>query len=243
MAETADKTNGIKKLKESDLNADDLAKEIEKSTKALSKSEAKAEKPAKSDKPDKVVKPADSPPDEDKGVPIIVKRNTPYIATNEGQAAAAEVKPPSQTQKVIAPSESTEPKPEADQPADTVPAVEPAKTETAAETDKPPPAEPEPVEPLASKPKVASQTTPTEKPLKAPDKPATTGAAEETDEEQPLQKPTVFDTNQYHLPIKARSHHYVNNVAAWLVLLVALAATGAYVLNQLGVITPSDFGF
>lgn len=58
--------------------------------------------------------------------------------------------------------------------------------------------------------------------------------------DNPLQNPTVFDTTQYHLPIKARSRRYVNSAVAWLLLLIVLIGASAYVLWQLGVIMLED---
>jgi hypothetical protein len=96
---------------------------------------------------------------------------------------------------------------------------------------------PKPVTPVEPEPAVKSEpaTAPT------PAAGATDSNEPDPDQETEPQNPTVFDTNQYHLPIKARaSHHYLNAAVTWVILLLVLAAVSAYVLWKLEVLRPAD---
>jgi hypothetical protein len=257
-----------KAINPSDLDPDELAKAIEESVAAESKPAASAKTPEKdaenSGKKDNKAKEPEADEEaatadkheEDKGVPIIVKRHSGYVSPPVSTPKAAEdepeekqdektLEPPSKTQKTLDPQTSSqqpaagnEKVQEPTKPEDS-PAVD--KNEVAKETEKP--AEPKPTETAQSP---ADTDSPAAK--VSADEPAKTSAeeavapegAKDPTAEGKLQKPTVFDTTEYHLPIKARNRKYVNSAVAWTVLAIVFAAAACYVLYRLGVIEVGD---
>lgn len=66
-----------------------------------------------------------------------------------------------------------------------------------------------------------------------------------TEEVQPVEmrQPAIYDTDQYHLPIKTRSKKYMNGVLAWTILTLFIVGIGGYVLTKLEVIDITSLGF
>ncbi len=60
--------------------------------------------------------------------------------------------------------------------------------------------------------------------------------------EAKTQNPKVFDTNKYHLPIKPRSRHYLSDSVAWAILTLFVLAVAGYLLVQLEIVDPKQFG-
>lgn len=248
------KDKEVKSIAGSDLDPDELAKAIEASAAA----EIKSAKSAKSIKPEKLAKTgkagkkpakaaAADKPDEDKdtGVPIIVKRRSGYVQPPQpdsrpskpaSQSDTQPLEPPSRTQKTVAPA-AADALPQPDSQSDSQPG--PASRD-----------QPDVKSAAEAQPATAEADTPSEPgappPVKAKPAPATApGPPQEDSLGDPTepQKPTVFDTIEYHLPIKARNRHYVNNAVAWVVLLLVLCAVAGYVLYQLDVIEFKDLDF
>ena len=248
-----------KAISPSDLDPDELAKAIEESVAAESKPAASPKTPKKdtensgkkdnkTDEPKAAEAAPAEKPEEDKGVPIIVKRHSGYVTppgsapkTNEDEPAEKPMEPPSKTQKTLDPQSSGEQPAEENNnsqkpPPNSSNTTAADESEDAKEEEEPP--RPEPVEAKSSIPQspaeLTSGTMPAEAAATAPE-----GTKDPTEESKP-QKPTVFDTTEYHLPIKARNRKYVNSVVAWTVLAIVLAAAGGYVLYRLGIIEFGD---
>lgn len=224
MADNGGEKIEVKTLKTTDLDPSALTKAIEDSTKTTSKPAKVAKTEAKTAK-----KASAGHDDKEDSTRIIVKNRSAYMTSSTpatGANAAAvkaepERKPPSATAKVLeapVPSKSEE-SPSSAPTSDNAVSTGGLK-DAPAEVVPTPPAQVEKslskqVEKLDSK-----QTDPTA--------------------QQALK---VFDTTQYHLPIKPTAgQHYLNNTLAWTVLIIFLAGISAYMLNELEVIDLSQLG-
>src|SRR5690606_8309383 len=147
-----------------------------------------------------------------------------------------------------------EPKPAPEQQTQEVIKEDKAASETAAESKPASHTEQPVVPPAATKAEVPPEkelTPPTPAPPADSEaaQPAPLGSqldqlATDVDKpkEEKSQKPTVFDTTQYHLPIKPRSTNYVNNAVAWTLLVLVLLGVGGYVMYRLEILDLSRFG-
>lgn len=230
MAETDGERIEVKTLKTTDLDPSALTKAIEDSAKAQSKP-AKVSVKAESSKP--VYKaPAVQDKSADEPTQIIVKKKSSYVTSGgqsppvkptdqpESEKSQPALKPPSATAKVFQPP----------QPATDVDAgdKEPAQPAAAAE-DK------------ASTP--TSEPSPEQQTATSIDKQVKKLNEQKKTEPEPQQALKVFDTTQYHLPIKPTAgKHYMNTLGAWVILTLFVAAISGYMLNELEVIDLSPLG-
>lgn len=223
----------VKNLNSSKLSAEEISKAIEKT--ALSSASIK--KPAPTE-PEATPTATENPKvesseqtDSSKGTKIIVKRDSGYIeppSTNDEtdedkDEAPEEIKPPSQTQKTMAvPSEAVSAQDES----------KPAKNEEAAVKDD-------------DKEAINTEAKPEEsavKPEKSDDLSAKLETKLEPKEEEPetQQALKVFDTTEYHLPIKASTKKHLNSAVSWTVLILFLAGISAYLLVGLDILKLDD---
>lgn len=241
----------------SDLDPDELAKAIEESVahehkpvKKSAKKDTKADKSGASKKATaKDEAPAQS--DEDQGVPIIVKRHSGYVAPPAGASSdkaesedkeeTKPLEPPSKTQKTLQPAaeEQEVTATEEQSKPEQVSSDQPRSAEAPADNPQPEPLVADSKGPQTAQGNPVAQAPPTTPQPQAPA--AEPQAPEGTKDPTEPQKPTVFDTTEYHLPIKSKGRNYINSTVAWTVLLLALAIAAAYVLYRLDIVELGDF--
>jgi hypothetical protein len=153
--------------------------------------------------------------------------NTPTPADGPAESTATEsTETPATTE--VPTTETQSDATEAEASANAKPTAETDSTEP-----KSPSPAPTPVPPVADKTGAGSELDKQVKRLKQAD-------AEPADDG--LQKPTVYDTTQYHLPIKTNNKRYISGSVSWLILAIVLVAAAVYVMYELGVIELSDLG-
>lgn len=227
MADTEGERIEVKTLKTTDLDPSALTKAIEDSARAQSKPakvSVKAESSKAAPKPPAVSEKSPSEPTQ-----IIVKKKSSYV-TSGGQPAA--VKPADQPE-----SEKTQPalKP----PSATAKVFQPPQPATQVDAANKEPAEP--VEDKTSEP--SSESSPQQQTATNLDKQVKKLDGQEKSGPETQQALKVFDTTQYHLPIKPTAgKHYMNTVGAWVILTIFVAAISGYMLNELEVIDLSPLG-
>lgn len=217
MADDGGEKIEVKTLKTTDLKPADLTKAIEDAAKNMGKNSDKTttvEKPASSKTAAKA-KAANAK--QETGSQIIVKKKTSYVG---GPKPAND-----------ATSESSEPSVK-----ETKVELKPPSATAKVIAAEPPDAAEEPVAQTAPTSPTPAASTVAAPPPAAPLKPATAL------NEEPQQALKVFDTTEYHLPIKPTAgRHYLNNFVAWLVLGIFLIAVTGYLLDQLEILDLQQF--
>lgn len=239
-----------------ELSASDLSpKELEQ---AISQQATAADSKQKTETPAEELKPKEED-DEDSGTPIIVRRRNNYLnqQTSSGEAEVSKdsetaPKAPSQERTVIQPpSASQQPDEDETKKPQAVPS-EAADTENTTTQNT---AEQTPKEEKQSKAEDSSDTKPeetpptpkeepvTEKPTPPPEEKTPPPTPEQMADDHEQQKPTVFDTSEYHLPIRERSRNYVSGTVSWIILLLVLAVAAGIVMYGLGILELNDISF
>lgn len=218
MAEDGGEKIEVKTLKTTDLKPSDLTKAIEDAAKNMGKKSDKTDKEEKSASPKTATKTKAADAEHDTGSQIIVKKKTSYV----GGTKPTEDDFPEPTESDGAKETKVELKP-------------PSATTKVIAAEPPAPSEEPETQPASANPTPATSTAPT--PL-----PATLAKPVTPPKEAPQQALKVFDTTQYHLPIKPTAgQHYLNNFVAWLVLSIFLIAVTGYLLDQLEILDLQQF--
>jgi hypothetical protein len=182
--------------------------------------------------PSEVNKVVDVPENEEAGllggqkVEVKIERAT----TSPPSPEASETPKDSADTKITVSQEKTEVEPKSEKSAETEKSEEPEETQKLEETKETKESEAE-----VSKPGTTTAPPPAP-PVVASSVTAKVLAKEVESESNKLQQPAVFDTTQYHLPIKPRSKHYMSNSIAWTILTLVFAGVGGYVMHRLGVV-------
>lgn len=213
-----------------DLSPDDIQAQID----AKVSSANKPAKATKVSKPKTAAKPAKAATKPATAKVVVDKPTEPAVISHRGKMLK-----PADEHKVEAVKEEEPPKAtsEAGKTETKVEPVTPAPKPEAKEPEKPAPApEPSPESKPAPAPEPVTEEKPPVEDLGQRDVDQPTPDPTQIKKAEAQQQPQIFDTKQYHLPIKATKHHRRGgpSTLSYLFLIMLVAAALAYAAADLG---------